>query len=519
VVSLSVNPEHATATEGGDDFIELVFSRPALLDGSKPAVDVQYTLAGTAEPQVDYDGPGGGKGYTGVYKATIAAGADDARVQVTGIRDHRVEGAEILNAALMATGSYLLAAAAAAGSIEELELGSVTATDQARPLNAVKADTQAEVVLYVLEGSVVTVRASAPANLELSRVLRRANTDQYPMGNGTFPESAEITVTAPGAGVSDLIEIGIDRNEDSILSPNEIDRTIRIRPFKIMLAADAKRVSANTEWSGQPQEFKRSEIRITTVGSIPDELMKNIDLAIGDIKGPAGYHPSGGGLAQMFPPEPSRWTYYTFDEPKDEKFPTQLTVFFKPTFFGIDAWKQREWVDSEYEAAANAGEVCNVQVASVFSLLTTPHQDGPGLALHEPTVQDYENAKDYIVWKYSLSTDLSSATSVHYDPNLTRPGNTEITVLGAHYLTVGTAAFQNENILATTLVHEGVHTRQNYRAWPTEADEKADELPAYQIELNDQNRTGLSAYPDQIRRVEAWIAWCNSPAGTPKPTE
>ena len=132
-ISLSVKSGHTVATEGGTDHIELVFSRGTGQPGKKrPAVTVEYTLAGTATPQADYTGPAGGAGFAGVYKVTIPAdsGSTDplieptdgvsATVKLSAKADDAFEDDETAVASLRATGTYRMGNITANGSIAQL---------------------------------------------------------------------------------------------------------------------------------------------------------------------------------------------------------------------------------------------------------------------------------------------------------------------------------------------------------------------------------------------------------------
>jgi hypothetical protein len=139
-ISLSVNPDHAVATEGGEDFIELVFSRGPGEEGkSRPAVTVEYTLAGNATPQDDYTGPTPGKGFAAVYKVTIPANADEESVEISADADETTEGQETLFASVRATGTYFFSSGAVDAAILDAPMvdlradsnndGTITAAD------------------------------------------------------------------------------------------------------------------------------------------------------------------------------------------------------------------------------------------------------------------------------------------------------------------------------------------------------------------------------------------------------
>lgn len=73
---------------------------------------------------------------------------------------------------------------------------------------------------------------------------------------------------------------------------------------------------------------------------------------------------------------------------------------------------------------------------------------------------DYEKAWQYAKWKYSISTSYLS--SISYDPSLVQMAITEMsTPKYARTMKLGKGAFVDENVCASTLVHENVHGGQD----------------------------------------------------------
>jgi hypothetical protein len=252
---------------------------------------------------------------------------------------------------------------------------------------------------------------------------------------------------------------------------------------KIELSLDPKFIAAETS-NDEPevgmQDAEQSSVIITK--NVPASLRQRLVLRIKEITGGDGYTPSGQGTLVQDSSDSDKWTYKAFEEPKTEKHPKTKVVHIVAQADGTDV----------------SNEI-TLQVAPVFTWLTSVHKHAAGQKVHKPSNQDYERAYKYARWKYSIGTpDII----ISVDPSLVRYGETHPGAFNiGRYTTLGILAFNDENVCASTLGHEEVHGTQSLSVLL--GPEAGAERPAYQWEMDHKDDTGLSA--DEVDRVQQWL--------------
>lgn len=261
-----------------------------------------------------------------------------------------------------------------------------------------------------------------------------------------------------------MLLIGIVSLIVSSLSWGTLNDTVQVYIPKVTLIEDPHNIASETSWDQMNQEEQTCNLTINNeppgdenlvVLETTDEgiLTKEID---------------------------TKWIYTPLEESTTEKHPADFTT--------ITVAAKIE--DYEYTTTY-------FFVHSIFYYLA-----------HLPDHIDRERAWQYAKWKYGINT--SALNSISYNPSQSTPG---LTGTYTNNCTLGTGAFGSENYCASVLGHENVHGEQPW--WDIVASEASwlaggphyIEVDAYNWEINNASRTGLSSY--ELAEAIAWRDYYN----------
>jgi len=220
-------------------------------------------------------------------------------------------------------------------------------------------------------------------------------------------------------------------------------------------------IPAKSTWPDAPSALSQlSDVNIT-ITTDPSGFEDTISLIISKVlpEEPA----TGSGTLTRDNIDLSLWLYESFTESQTEKHPVPKQIIFTAS---ID----------DTQCATEHLTVC-----PIFR-----HLSAPMLGIY---TQDRENAWKYARWKYSI--DTSDLDSITYNDSLGDRGQTTSYVLGGNFCELGPAAFDDENLCASTLGHENVHGGQEYLFRQLYSD--CAEAEAYLWELNHADTTGISS--------------------------
>ena len=253
-------------------------------------------------------------------------------------------------------------------------------------------------------------------------------------------------------------------------------------PALVVLKLVNRSIAAESEWTGVPEGMRRALIEVAPAegSSVP---LGEVSLEVAEVRNGSGYRPGDGSLKPA-DRTGSEWVYTPFSEPKTEKHPKTLSVVVVPKHKG-----------------RIVGEPVQIEVKAVFAQLTLFHSHAPRSKPHGAQPDDYELAWRYAKWKYGL--DTTASTSIRYDPKLNTMG---ITNPGAFNIgrnvRLGPTAFASENICASVIGHENVHSGQSLA---TLLSSRWAEPPAYQWEMDNAARLGTDdSYLAELKAFKRW---------------
>ena len=122
-------------------------------------------------------------------------------------------------------------------------------------------------------------------------------------------------------------------------------------------------------------------------------------------------------------------------------------------------------------------------------------------------------AMNYVNSKYDLvEENIFKSNEFTYSDSLPGDGFTRYNTADNRWVLIGPSAFVSENSLAATIGHENVHYNQPYSV--IRDDDIVREPPAYQWELDNANRIGLSA--SARAKAQEYVDWGNGVGPDPR---